>query len=193
MPRSSPSQQPQLSGAAAATGSIPSGPIGKAEQTVPQAEPTPVTTPPPPSQSPQAASAKTDQPQAEPEPVTPPSPSPQMSNAQPETAPVLRSQPPPAARLNGDVIATFVSRAEVFLKSGDFAAARVLLRRAADAGSASAALMLGGTFDPVVIDELGAVGVQPDIAQARQWYEKAVELGSDVAAQRLVRLAQTRQ
>jgi hypothetical protein len=189
MPPSSPLQSPQLAGAAVATESISSGPIGRAE--LPQAEPTRVTTPPPPSQSAQTASAKTDEPtpQAEPEPVAPPSPTPQMSNAQPETAPVSRSQPPPATRLNGDVIATFVSRAEVFLKSGDFAAARVLLRRAADAGSASATLMLGGTFDPVVIDELGAVGVQPDIAQARQWYEKAVELGSDVAAQRLARLA----
>jgi TPR repeat protein len=77
------------------------------------------------------------------------------------------------------------------LKSGDFAAARPLLRRAADAGSADAALMLGETFDPLAMHELGAVGIQPDIAQARQWYQKAAELGSDAAAQRLANLAQT--
>jgi TPR repeat protein len=42
--------------------------------------------------------------------------------------------------------------------------------------------MLGTTFDPLVIQQLGAIGVVPDVAQARQWYEKAVELGSDAAS-----------
>jgi TPR repeat protein len=51
--------------------------------------------------------------------------------------------------------------------------------------------MLGKTFDPLFLRELGAVGIQPDIAQSRQWYEKAAELGSDAAAQRLANLAQT--
>ena len=83
-----------------------------------------------------------------------------------------------------------MSRAEALVKNGDFASARLLLRRAADAGSASAALMLGATFDPRMIHELGPMGIEPDIAQARQWYEKAAELGSDVAAQRLTRLTQ---
>jgi hypothetical protein len=82
-----------------------------------------------------------------------------MTNVRPEVAPVTRSQSPPATRLNADVIDTFVSRAQVFLKSGDFAAARVLLRRVADAGSASASLMPGETFDPIVIHELGALGM----------------------------------
>jgi TPR repeat protein len=115
-----------------------------------------------------------------------------MANAQPETAPVAKSQSQPATRLDAEAIAMFVDRAQVFLKSGDFAAARLLLRRAADAGSASATLMLGETFDPVFIRELGAIGFEPDVAQAREWYQKAADLGSDIAAQRLGRLAQTR-
>ena len=76
------------------------------------------------------------------------------------------------------------------MKSGDFASARLLLRRASNAGSASAALMLGATFDPGIIRELGTMGIEPDIARARQWYEKAAELGSEVAVQRLTRLTQ---
>jgi hypothetical protein len=38
-----------------------------------------------------------------------------------------------------------------FLKNGDFASARLLLRQAAEAGSADATLMFGETFDPLVI------------------------------------------
>jgi TPR repeat protein len=115
-----------------------------------------------------------------------------MANAQTEAAPPSR----PAQgniRLNADAIAMLVSRAKDFLKSGDFASARLLLRRAAEAGSPNAALMLGETFDPLVMHELGAIGIKADSAQARRWYEKAAELGSDIAAQRLAKLAQTGQ
>ena len=49
--------------------------------------------------------------------------------------------------------------------------------------------MLGTTYDPLSIQQLGAIGVVPDVAQARQWYEKAAALGSEVASQRLAKLA----
>ena len=52
-----------------------------------------------------------------------------------------------------------------FLKNGDFSSARLLLQRAAKAGSAAAALSLGETFDPFLIQRLGAIGVQPDVAK----------------------------
>lgn len=48
--------------------------------------------------------------------------------------------------------------------------------------------MLGSTFDPLTIQQLDVIGVEPDVARARQWYQKAAELGSDVAAQRLAKL-----
>jgi len=94
-------------------------------------------------------------------------------------------------QLNHDEIAALINRAKDFLKNGDFATARLLLRRAAEAGSADATLMLGETFDPLVMHERGAIGIAPDIAQASQWYEKAVKLGSDVATRRLAKLAQS--
>jgi TPR repeat protein len=98
-----------------------------------------------------------------------------------------------ATPLSADEIAARVSRSSDFLKNGDFAAARLLLRRAAESGSANAALMLGKTFDPLYLNELGAVGIQPDIEQCRLWYEKAAELGSAAAAQRLANLAKVGQ
>jgi hypothetical protein len=141
--------------------------------------------------------------QAEPAPATvtssPPLKPPQMASVQPGTGPGsgpqwLSAQRGSAARqLDAEEIATLINRGRDSLKSGDLVSARLLLRRAAEAGSASAALMLGTTFDPLVIRQLGAIGVVPDVAQARQWYEMAVELGSDAASQRLAKLAQTGQ
>jgi hypothetical protein len=109
-------------------------------------------------------------------------------------ASVSGPQPAPAqgsgsvSRIDSPENIAFIERGMAFLKRGDLASARLLLRRAADAGSAEGALMLGSTFDPVTIQELGVIGVEPDVARARQWYQKAVELGSDAAAQRLAKL-----
>ena len=139
--------------------------------------------------------------QAEPATVTssPPSQPSQVASAQTGTEPVSGHQSPSAQRgsaarhLDAEEIATLINRGTDLLRSGDLVSARLLLRRAAEAGSASAALMLGTTFDPLVIQQLGAIGVVPDVAQARQWYEKAVELGSEPASQRLAKLARSGQ
>ena len=139
--------------------------------------------------------------QAEPATVTssPPSQPSQVASAQTGTEPVSGHQSPSAQRgsaarhLDAEEIATLINRGTDSLRSGDLVSARLLLRRAAEAGSASAALMLGTTFDPLVIQQLGAIGVVPDVAQARQWYEKAVELGSEPASQRLAKLARSGQ
>ena len=95
------------------------------------------------------------------------------------TAPVSGSQSAPAPApgsntatdLDADEIAALINRGTDFLKKGDYISARLLLRRAADAGGANAALMLGATFDPFVIQEVGGIGIEPDVARARQWYE----------------------
>ena len=99
----------------------------------------------------------------------------------------------PVVRLDSEEIETLVKRGKDFLANGDLASARLLLRRAAEAGSAAAALALGATFDPLVIARLGAIGAAPDVAKARHWYEKAAELGSDAAAQQLAKLTQSGQ
>ena len=95
-------------------------------------------------------------------------------------------------RLASEEIAVLVKRGNDFLADGDIAAARLLLRRAAEAGSAEGALALGTTFDPIALRRLGAIGAVSDLAQARQWYQRAAELGSSAASQQLAGLAELR-
>jgi TPR repeat protein len=95
----------------------------------------------------------------------------------------------PALRLDDAEIAILIERGKDFLSNGDFASARLLLRRAADGGSADAAMALATTFDPVVLARLGAIGATADIAKAREWYQRAVDLGSTAASQQLAKLA----
>ena len=96
--------------------------------------------------------------------------------------------PPVSLSLAPDEIAMLLKRGKDAFSTGDLAAARLLLRRAAEGGSAEAALALGATFDPLVLRRLGAIGAAPDAAQARQWYQKAVALGSTTASQPLATL-----
>jgi len=87
-----------------------------------------------------------------------------------------------------DELEMLLKRGKEFLADSDLASARLLLRRAAEGGSAEAALVLGTTFDPLVIQRLGVLGAHPDIGEARHWYQRAAELGSNTASQRLARL-----
>ena len=95
--------------------------------------------------------------------------------------------------LDPDVIAPLLRRADALIASGDVAAARLVLRRAADAGDAGAAMTLAGTYDPANLAKLGVHGIVPDVAMARSWYEKARKFGSAEAPQRLEMLASKRQ
>jgi hypothetical protein len=115
-----------------------------------------------------------------------PAPAPQPTIAPPGND--AAAAPPATLSLAADEIAMLLKRGKDAFSTGDLAAARLLLRRAAEAGSAEAALALGATFDPLVIRRLGAIGAAPDPAQARQWYQKAVTLGSPTASQPLAQL-----
>jgi hypothetical protein len=115
-----------------------------------------------------------------------PAPAPQPTIAPPSND--AAAVPPATLSLASDEIAMLLKRGKDAFSTGDLAAARLLLRRAAEAGSAEAALALGATFDPLVIRRLGAIGAAPDPAQARQWYQKAVALGSPTASQPLAQL-----
>jgi TPR repeat protein len=110
----------------------------------------------------------------------------------PEAA-VAADPPRPAAKtvtLAPDEIAMLVKRGKDLLTTGDVASARLLLRRAAEAGDAEGALAFGSTFDPAVIARLGAIGVEADTARARKWYEKAAALGSNLASDKIAKLAE---
>ena len=95
--------------------------------------------------------------------------------------------------LDPNEIASSLRRGDDLIASGDLAAARLVLRRAANAGDAHAAMTLAGTYDPVILEKLGVHGFVPDVAMARVWYEKAKKFGSAEAPQRLELLASKRQ
>jgi hypothetical protein len=91
--------------------------------------------------------------------------------------------------LDPNEIVSSLKRADALIASGDLAAARLVLRRAADAGDARAAMTLAETYDPAILEKLGVHGVVPDLAMARGWYEKAKQFGATEATQRLELLA----
>ena len=122
--------------------------------------------------------------------------SPPATMLQPQVAPAVSpaaTTAPAAAPPHVDdaEITAMIKRGKALLMSGDIVSARLLLRRAADAGNAEAALALGATFDPLIIRRLGAIGMRPDIAQAKQWYQRAAELGSASAESQLAKLEQS--
>jgi TPR repeat protein len=98
---------------------------------------------------------------------------------------------PPSRRQPNGELALLVQRGKdlIIIATGDLAAARLLLRRAAEANDAEAALALGTTYDPLIFLQLKIYGSKPDAAMARSWYEKAAELGSLAAPRRLKTLA----
>jgi hypothetical protein len=141
-----------------------------------------VTAPPPPVQPAPAA-------------VVTPAPPPAAVPVVAAPVPVVTAPAPPVAPvvapLDRDEINAMLVRARTFLSTGDVAAARVVLRRAAANDDSQAALALGGTYDPSVLKKLGIISFHADPAQARQWYRKAASLGSADASLRLEQLVQT--
>jgi TPR repeat protein len=82
-------------------------------------------------------------------------------------------------------VAVLLKRGKDLLGSGDLAAARLLLQRAADANDVEATLALAATYDPYVLRELKVYSFAGDPDMARAWYEKAKRLGSTAASRRL--------
>lgn len=80
------------------------------------------------------------------------------------------------------------SKGRELLEQGNIQPARMLFRRAAEQGLAESALALGGTYDPVELGKLKVMGLQPDVAAARRWYDTARKLGAAEAAERIRRL-----
>ena len=116
----------------------------------------------------------------------------------PEPRPEPKPEPTPEGKpaampltIDGAEIAALLKRGQDYLQNGDIVSARLMLRRAAGAGDPHAALLLGATFDPTVLRDLGVLGFAPDPGQARAWYQKAADAGLPEAARRLERLVKT--
>jgi len=96
---------------------------------------------------------------------------------------------PAAARpLDAGMLDLLLKRGDAMLALGDLAAARLLYERAAAAGDARGALGVGRTYDPKVLVQIGARGIQADPDRAAAWYHKALDLGDTTAAVQLRQL-----
>lgn len=109
-------------------------------------------------------------------------------------APAAVSPPPQSEvvrNLDPREILVLVKRGQDMLASGDVLSARLMLQRGAEARDGRAALLLGTTYDPALLKQLGANGLA-DVAQARNWYQKAREWGEPDAQRQLEALAVSR-
>jgi hypothetical protein len=90
--------------------------------------------------------------------------------------------------LEASDIALLMTRGAELVENGNIGAARLMFQPAAEAGEAKAALALAQTYDPLVLEKMGAKGITPDVALAQRWYEKAKTLGATAAPESLARL-----
>ena len=128
----------------------------------------------------------------------PAKPEPQLASA--ASAPAVVAPPPPVAappaepvrQLDPKEVNALMKRAEELVSTGDLPAARLLLKRVAEGRNARAAFELAATYDPTVIKKLNVISVAPDLALARNWYQKAIEWGSTDASKQLEALASVR-
>jgi hypothetical protein len=92
-------------------------------------------------------------------------------------------------RINPSDVNALLQRGNALKATGDLAGARLLFGRAAEAGDARAAFSYAETYDPIVLENRGEVGLASNVAIARIWYGKARDRGSLEALERLERLA----
>jgi TPR repeat protein len=114
-----------------------------------------------------------------------------VATAAPSAMPV-----PPRAEvvrsLDPREVAALIKRGQDLLASGDVQSARLLLMRGAEARDARSALLVGTTYDPALLRQIGADGPLADAAQARTWYQRAKEWGEPDAQRKLEALALSR-
>jgi hypothetical protein len=97
--------------------------------------------------------------------------------------------PPPLPRPDASAIAARMKIGADLMAAGDLTAARMIFERVAEAGDAAGAFALAETYDPTVLRKLRLRGgITPDPALARRWYEKARDMGSSAAPERIARL-----
>ncbi|MEQ8823478.1 MAG: hypothetical protein RIC14_03800 [Filomicrobium sp.] len=95
-----------------------------------------------------------------------------------------------AQNLPAEVI-HLVDAGEVEVDNGHLAAARLYFSQAANAGSGRAMMLLAASFDPANSKVFQTNSAAPaDLEQARQWYERAAEVGVVEARERIDSLSQ---
>jgi hypothetical protein len=83
------------------------------------------------------------------------------------------------------VAARLIARASALLGQGDIGAARIVLERAIEMGSAQASFSLAETYDPLILAKWGTHGTRGDTIKAQDLYVKADNAGIKDAKARL--------
>jgi hypothetical protein len=97
----------------------------------------------------------------------------------------------PVAAEDASAIAAKMRIGVELMTYGEIFAARAMFQRVAEAGEGAGAFALAETYDPIVLEGLRLrEQIMPDVALARTWYERARDLGSPEARDRISRLAQ---
>jgi hypothetical protein len=97
-------------------------------------------------------------------------------------------KPPFAEAQSSAETARLLARASALLGQGNIGAARIVLERAAETGSARASFMLAETYDPLVLSTWKTFGTRGDVIKARELYAKALAGGIQEAKDRSVAL-----
>jgi hypothetical protein len=111
---------------------------------------------------------------------------PVMAVASADDKPATMASRPTAPEAPGNPDAPrLMARASLLLSQGDVGAARIVLDRAAEMGSAPALFSLAETYDPFILAAWRTFGTQGNAAKARELYAKAFAGGVQEANDRL--------
>jgi len=104
---------------------------------------------------------------------------------------VRAGEEPPGTTEHGSPEAIrLLARARGLLAQGSIGAARIVLDRATETGSAEANFMLAETYDPIILSKWGTYGTRGEATRARELYTKAHVGGIRKAKDRLDALRQ---
>ncbi|NJM34501.1 MAG: sel1 repeat family protein [Rhodomicrobium sp.] len=106
-------------------------------------------------------------------------------NSAAETPPELTKS---ESRVDQQKETELMSLASRLLEQNDIAAARLIYARLAHQGSVQGALTMAETYDSSFLSKYDVMGLQPDVEQAKYWYNIAAKLGSEDASSRLLAL-----
>jgi hypothetical protein len=120
--------------------------------------------------------------------AVPPPPAPEGTRP---GAAALNALSPAAAPARGDASDQqgLLDAGDARLADGDIASARLYYERAAEAGNARAARVLGNSYDPIFLVRWGVRGMNSDNEEAARWYQLAGALGDSEAKQDLAALS----
>ena len=101
-----------------------------------------------------------------------------------QVAGAAATEQPVSTEANGSEAAGLLARAKALLGQGNIGAARVVLERAAETGSAQATFALAETYDPNVLATWRTYGTRGDVTKARDLYARAYDGGIKAAKDR---------